>query len=141
MEAHGPQLQRPEEGEVNRSYQSATSLRREGAFQEPEHTGYMSDDSGARALTRGASRKLNKTLRQLNPFKVPARLSDVCWMSCCHRLAMHVYLIRQHIPTFADVVVDCNSNARLQQKVGGLIQRSLLLRRCVCAHCSGVILP
>lgn len=56
--------------DVDRSTASATSPLREELIAPPESSGYMSDDSTARNLTRGASRKLNKTLNKLNPFKV-----------------------------------------------------------------------
>ena len=59
--------------DVDRSTASATSPLREELVAGPEGTGYMSDDSNARNLARGASRKLNKTLNKLNPFKVLPR--------------------------------------------------------------------
>jgi hypothetical protein len=73
----GPGVQEPPGVLVDRSTASATSPLREEVFVQADNSGYMSDDSGARALSRGASRKLNKTLRQLNPFKVPGG-EDVC---------------------------------------------------------------
>ena len=64
---------------VDRSTASATSPLREELAALPEGSGYMSDDSNARNLTRGASRKLNKTLNKLNPFKVLKSRCFVCW--------------------------------------------------------------
>ena len=56
---------------VDRSTVSASSFQVEDLSLQEEAGGYMSDDAATRALSRG-SRKINKTLRQLNPFKVPA---------------------------------------------------------------------
>ncbi len=68
---------------VDRSTASATSPLREERVAQPEGSGYMSDDSNARNLTRGASRKLNKTLNKLNPFKVPQSRCLHCWLYPC----------------------------------------------------------
>jgi hypothetical protein len=56
---------------VDRSTVSASSFQVEDLSPQEDAGGYMSDDAATRALSRG-SRKINKTLRQLNPFKVPA---------------------------------------------------------------------
>ena len=64
---------------VDRSAASATSPLREEPVAVPEGSGYMSDDSNARNLTRVASRKFNKTLNKLNPFKVLESRCFLCW--------------------------------------------------------------
>ncbi|CAL8461897.1 g1428 [Coccomyxa elongata] len=67
--------------DVDRSTASATSPLRDELVAGPEGSGYMSDDSSTRNLTRGASRKLNKTLNKLNPFKQRAATAGGRWFN------------------------------------------------------------
>ncbi len=87
--------------DVDRSTASATSPLREEVVAGPEGSGYMSDDSNARNLTRGASRKLNKTLNKLNPFKVlPSRcLSCGLWF-------LADFCILEYLQAVLTVIVD-----------------------------------
>ena len=78
---------------VDRSTVSASAFVREELSPQEEAGGYMSDDAATRALRTG-TRKINKTLRQLNPFKVPFAAGlfatsgwDVEWTMLQGRLA------------------------------------------------------
>ena len=127
--ASSPQGARPNLN-VDRSTVSASAFVRDDLSPQEDAGGYMSDDAATRALRTG-TRKINKTLRQLNPFKVPtlSRAStksgwDVEWAMLQGRLAGPAMRTKTFYTSMR------RSNGCPRRMGGGSIQRSSLLRRC-----------
>ena len=110
---------------VDRSTASATSFLRDEVVPQEDAGGYMSDDAATRGHNRG-TRKINKTFRQLNPFKVVIRS-----LSGQVPHVMRVGHGTHHNCPLTDMSLHAmRSNERQPQGAGGSTPRSSLPRRC-----------